>query len=70
MLEDTRFDKEDILSTIGNLKSLGATSFKKELLSTDNKLYKGKADGSWCPLTKIKKKEVLILGNGDRKSVV
>ncbi len=64
MLEDTRFDKEDILSTIGNLKSLGATSFKKELLSTDNKLYKGKADGSWCPLTKIKKKEVLILGNG------
>mgnify|MGYP001250336089 CR=1 FL=1 len=64
MLEDVRFTKEDILSTIGNLKSLGATSFKKELLSTDNKLYKGKANGSWSPALKLRKKEVLILGNG------
>lgn len=64
MLEDTRFGKEDILSTIGNLKSLGATSFKKELLSTDNKIYKGKANGTWSPISKIKKREVLIIGNG------
>ena len=64
MLEDTRFTKEDIMSTIGNLKSLGATTFKKELLSTDNKLYKGKSNGSWMPISKLRKREVLIIGNG------
>ena len=64
MLEDKRFNQEDILSTIDNLKSLKVTSFKKELLSTDNRLYKGKTEGSWSPISRMNSRDVLILGNG------
>ena len=64
MLEDVRFKEEDILSTINNLRSLKATNFKKELLSLNNKFYDGKTKGEWSPYSKIKGKDVLILGNG------
>ena len=64
MLNDKRFSNADILSSIDHLKTVGGQKFNKDLLDTDKKMYSGKCAGSWRPSTKIKNKEVLILGTG------
>ena len=64
MLNDSRFNRLDIVSAIENLKKSGGKKFNKDLLSSDKAIYASKCTGLWRPISKILNKEVLILGSG------
>lgn len=64
MLNDSRYNEEDILSVIEHLRIEGGHSFDSNILETARHFYRGKPKGSWNPESMMKAKEVLILGSG------
>jgi 4-hydroxy 2-oxovalerate aldolase len=64
MLNDKRYNEEDILSAIDSLKIKGGKKFNIANLETSNQFYSNELKGNWEPRTLIKDKEVLILGSG------
>lgn len=64
MINDSRYNEEDILNVIEHLKGEGGKKFSIDTLDAARHFYVGKSCGSWCPQKQIKGKEVLILGAG------
>jgi len=64
MLKDSRYDEEDILEVINNLKEAGGKQFNPDTLEAARKFYSGQPRGTWSPASVIAGREVLILGTG------
>lgn len=64
MLQDKRYNKEDILAVIDFLKIDGGKKFNLNTLESARHFYSGKPKGKWEPQTLLKDKTVLILGSG------
>ncbi|MDO6515543.1 aldolase catalytic domain-containing protein [Neptuniibacter sp. 2_MG-2023] len=64
MLRDARYDDADILAVIEYLRENGAKSFSENMLNIASRFYKGEPRGTWCPVSLLEGREVLILGGG------
>ena len=64
MLTDSRYQEEDILSSINYLKDQGGRRFNYGDLNELRKFYKGKPTGTFIPEKIFKNKNVLIIGTG------
>ena len=64
MLNDTRYQEEDILATINYLKDQGGKRFNFNNLNELRKFYKGNPKGNWNPKSIFNNKDVLIIGTG------
>lgn len=64
MIQDSRFNEEDILSVIDFLKNIGGKKFSFDKLETARHFYSSKPKGKWKPISLLKNKTVLILGSG------
>ena len=64
MLADNRFDDEDIIAVIDQLKTEGGKTFNLNALDAARHFYVGEPRGSWYPCDIIKGRDVLILGAG------
>lgn len=64
MLNDTRYDEEDLIAVIHHLKKVGGKKFKPDTLEAARNFFIGKPRGTWNPSEVIKGRDVLILGAG------
>jgi 4-hydroxy 2-oxovalerate aldolase len=64
MLNDSRYNEEDILAVIEHLKSEGGKKFSNNTLDAARNFYSENATGSWNPAELISDKEVVIIGTG------
>ena len=64
MLQDNRFNEEDIISVLENLKINGGRKFNFNILDSAKVIYKSIPKGSFSPKDIISGKSVLILGPG------
>jgi 4-hydroxy 2-oxovalerate aldolase len=64
MLGDTRYNEEDILAVIDQLRADGGKKFSFNILDGARQFYSGEARGSWAPAGLMEGREVLILGTG------
>lgn len=64
MLEDSRYNEEDILAVIDYLKTIDSRSFRIQNLELGKNIYREFIPGSWNPTETFEGKEVLILGTG------
>lgn len=65
MLNNTRYDEEDVIAVIDHLKSEGGHRFNLNTLETAARnFYTGEPRGTWSPAEVISGREVLILGTG------
>tara|TARA_Y200000002_G_scaffold131739_1_gene108548 strand:- start:31044 stop:32654 length:1611 start_codon:yes stop_codon:yes gene_type:complete len=64
MLQDKRYNEEDILAVIDFLKIKNGKKFSIDILETARHFYSNKPVGKWEPITLLKNKTVLILGSG------
>lgn len=64
MLNDSRYDEEDVLAVIEHLRQVGGKSFSLNTLDAARHFYHGDPAGSWAPTQAFEGKEVLLLGTG------
>lgn len=64
MLQDSRYDEEDIIAVIEYLRSEGGKKFSLNNLEASRQLSSTDPQGTWKPQTVISGKTVLILGSG------
>ena len=64
MLNDMRYQEEDILESLNYLKNQGGKRFNFNDLSELRKFYKGDPKGTWNPKSIFEDKDVLIIGTG------
>lgn len=64
MLNDSRYDEEDVLAVIDHLRLEGGKKFSLNTLDAARQFYTGKPDGQWSPVGMLKDREVLLLGAG------
>jgi len=64
MLQDARYNDEDILAVIDHLKLEGGKKFSLNTLESARHFYSGEARGSWSPADTIQGRDVLIIGTG------
>ncbi len=64
MLDDARFETEDILAVINYLKNTGGRHYNLANLEAASFFYSGQAYGSWDPRELFQDKTVLVLGPG------
>ncbi|SFX08793.1 aldolase catalytic domain-containing protein [Marinospirillum alkaliphilum] len=64
MLNDARYDEEDVLAVIEHLRVEGGKKFSLNTLDAARHFYQGKPDGKWSPYTAFEGQEVLLLGTG------
>jgi 4-hydroxy 2-oxovalerate aldolase len=64
MMQDARYNDEDILSVIQHLKVEGGKKFSLNTLEFARHFYSGEARGSWSPAKAIQGRDVLIVGTG------
>lgn len=64
MLNDARYEVEDVLSVIEHLKEQGGKSFNAELLENAQTFYLGEPGGTWSPRKMFAGRDALIVGNG------
>lgn len=64
MLNDSRYNEEDILAVIEHLKSEGGKKFNINTLEAAREFYSGEPTGTWNPVDAISDKEVVIIGTG------
>ena len=64
MLNDKRYNEEDILAVIDFLKIKGGKKFNINKLEAARQFYSSEPKGNWEPSALLKGKEVLILGSG------
>ena len=63
MLEDPRYETEDIITAIGHLKGNG-TKYSQEMLNDALNFAPVAGDGGWCPIHEIEGRKVLIIASG------
>lgn len=64
MIQDNRYNEEDILSVIDYLKIKGGKKFSFSNLDLARHFYSEKPEGSWEPENILKNESILILGSG------
>ncbi|WP_368298722.1 aldolase catalytic domain-containing protein [Cytobacillus firmus] len=64
MLNDSRYNAEDILGIIEHLKSEGGKKFSINTLEAARNFYADEPKGTWNPADMIKDREVVIIGTG------
>lgn len=64
MLNDARYEEEDILSVIDYLRRQGGKNFDATVLENAQSFYTGPPVGNWSPKTMFSGRDVLIVGNG------
>jgi len=64
MLNDPRYNEEDIFAVINYLKFKGGKNFNASILGEARHFYPEHVQGTWDPKTLIKNKNVLLLGTG------
>ncbi|GGY79015.1 aldolase catalytic domain-containing protein [Marinobacter zhanjiangensis] len=64
MLSDQRYSEEDILAAIDHLKVEGGKRFSLSNLESARHFYQGELTGSWAPASRLRDREVLVLGSG------
>ncbi len=64
MMQDARYNDEDILAVIQHLKVEGGKKFSLNTLESARHFYSGEPRGSWNPAESIQGRDVLIIGTG------
>lgn len=64
MLDDSRFETEDVLAVINHLKDIGGKHYSISNLEAARFFYSGPAKGQWNPAELVQDKTVLVLGTG------
>lgn len=64
MLCDPRYNEEDVLSIIENLRAGNGKKFSFNTLDAARHFYRGKPTGTWSPREMFSGREVLLLGTG------
>ena len=64
MIDDSRFQSEDMLAVIGYLKNTGGRHYNLANLEAARYFYSGPAKGQWNPAELVGHKTVLVLGTG------
>lgn len=64
MLNDSRYDEEDILAVIEHLQQNDGSKFDWSTLDAARHFYHGVPSGNWSPISLLKGREVLLLGTG------
>lgn len=64
MLQDKRYDEEDILAVIDYLKIKDGKKFSLDTLESARHFYSDEPQGHWEPRSVLEDKKVLILGSG------
>ena len=64
MLQDKRYNEEDILGVIDFLKVKEGKKFSLDTLESARHFYSSEPKGKWMPHTLLKEKTILILGSG------
>jgi len=64
MLNDSRYDSEDILAVVDHLKETGGNYYSLDNLEVARNFYYGEPRGTWQPSLVMKDRDVLILGSG------
>jgi 4-hydroxy 2-oxovalerate aldolase len=64
MLNDSRYDEEDVLSVIQHLRQEGGQKFNWSTLDVARNFYHGSPIGNWSPLSQLEDREILLLGTG------
>ncbi len=64
MLNDSRYDKEDLLAVIDHLCSNDGKHFNLDNLETARNFYCGEPRGYWEPASMLKGRTILLLGAG------
>lgn len=64
MINDSRYDEEDILAAIQHLKIEGGKKFSFDTLDASRYFYQGELKGGWEPAEMLAGQEVLLLGGG------
>jgi len=64
MLDDARFNSEDMLAVIHHLNTIGGKQYNFSTLEAARLFYSGAGRGNWDPAELVRNKTVLILGSG------
>lgn len=64
MLNDSRYDEEDVLAVIEHLRVEGGKKFSWNTLGVARHFYHGEPKGEWSPRAQFQGREVLLLGTG------
>jgi 4-hydroxy 2-oxovalerate aldolase len=64
MLNDSRYDEEDILAVIEHLRIVGGKKFSLNTLDSARNFYQGPAIGTWLPEKVLSGHDVMLLGAG------
>lgn len=64
MLQDSRYNDEDILAVLEHLRIEGGKKFSLGTLSAARHFYSGEPRGSWNPKNEIQGRSVLVIGSG------
>lgn len=64
MLNDSRYDDEDVIAVIDHLRIKGGKKFSLNTLDAARHFYRDKPKGKWSPREIFSEREVLILGTG------
>lgn len=64
MLNDSRYDEEDLLAVIDHLRLEGGKKFSADTLDAARHFYRVEAQGSWSPKNIFEGRNVLLLGTG------
>lgn len=64
MLNDSRYDEEDILAVIEHLRVEGGKKFSLNTLDAARHFYRGEPTGKWSPREMFSGRDVLLLGTG------
>lgn len=64
MLNDSRYDEEDVLAVIEHLRVEGGKKFNLNTLDAARHFFVGEAQGQWVPRVRFAGREVLLLGTG------
>ena len=64
MLNDTRYNEEDVLAVIHHLQNVGGKKFNLTTMESARHFYSEGPRGTWRPEEKIANKDVLIIGSG------
>ena len=64
MLNDSRYNEEDLLAVIEHLRVEGGKKFNLNTLDTARHFYHGESRGQWSPNSTFNGRDVLLLGTG------
>jgi 4-hydroxy 2-oxovalerate aldolase len=64
MLNDARYQEEDVLAAIDHIQTDGGKSFDRAVLDTARNFYRVNTPGTWNPRELIEGRDVLLLASG------